>query len=130
MQLLIMQLLTFDQCKPSYLVAASYIHSPTSEAAPQDLFQHWALRHHPISHIKCPLYNEKASHKNELFNGRFMHLSMISPIPPTWGGVGDMWGLGHTICVPWWGKVQLTVWGSKFNFLHGFNQDSTIHCKN
>ena len=44
--------------------------------------------------------------------------SMISPIPPTWGGVGDMWGLGHTICAPWWGKVQLTVWGSKFNFFN------------
>ena len=55
-----------------------------------------------------------------------MHLSMISPIPPTWGGVGDMWGLGHTICAPWWGKGQLTVWGSKFNF---FNMCSTIHCK-
>ena len=37
-----------------------------------------------------------------------MHLSMISPIPPTWGGVGGMWGLGHTICAPWWGKVQMT----------------------
>ena len=45
---------------------------------------------------------------------------MISPIPPTWGGVGDMWGLGHTICAPWWGKVQLTVWGSKFNFFNTF----------
>ena len=55
-----------------------------------------------------------------------MHLSMTSPIPPTWGGVGDMWGLGHTICAPWWGKGQLTVWGSKFNF---FNMCSTIHCK-
>ena len=51
---------------------------------------------------------------------------MISPIPPTWGGVGDMWGLGHTICAPWWGKGQLTVWGSKFNF---FNMCSTIHLK-
>ena len=48
------------------------------------------------------------------------------PHPPTWGGVGDMWGLGHTICAPWWGKVQLTVWGSKFNF---FNMWHAIHCK-
>ena len=60
--------------------------------------------------------------QRELLNGIIiaviMHLSIISPIPPTWGWVGDMWGLGHTICALWWGKVQLTVWGSKFNFFN------------
>ena len=52
------------------------------------------------------------------------------PHPPHLGrGGGYVW---DTICVPWWGKVQLTpidCLGVKVNMWHGFNQDSTIHCK-